>query len=190
MAPTMRLADCETVYHASVGGYWQAAKSFGAIVLLMLLAFAMIPDAMLAFGAITCINMVLLYRTIHTSMRQRNQKVGICEDGLVTRDWLYRLRMIPWERIALVAEQASPRRKNSMRVLTVLVANERGEGRPIDIAHYAPTPFPETADTCEQLREEIARRCEFTTGLLSAGGECSVDGGTDTDPEDTTGAGG
>ena len=189
MAPTMRLADCDPIYHASVGGYWQAAKSFGVMVLLMMLAFAMVPDSMLAFGAITCINMVLVYRTIHTSMRQRNQKVGICEDGLVTRDWLYRLRKIPWERIALVAEQASPRRKNSMRVLTVLVANERGEGRPIDIAHYAPTPFPETADTCEQLREEIARRCEFTTGLLSASGECSAGGESGADPGDTTGAG-
>jgi hypothetical protein len=162
----MRLADCEHLYHASVGGYWQAVKSFGAMVLLMAVAFTMVPDSMIAYGAITCINMVLVYRTIQTGMRQRNQKVGICEEALLTRDWLYRIREIPWERIALVAEQASPRAKNAMRVLTILVANDEGQGRPVDIAHYAPTPFPETEDTCDAIRNEIIKRCRFGAGAV------------------------
>ena len=157
MSPPIRLTDCDTVYHASVGGYWQAVKSFGAMLLLSVVALAFVAVAPLVFAAMTCISMVFLYRTVQTSMRQRNQKLGVCEHGLVARDWLYRVRYIPWGAIALVLEQPSSRGARAVRVLTVLTSNERDVARPIDVAFSAPTPLPETPDMFDTIRDEISR---------------------------------
>ena len=169
----IQFEDCERVYSASSGGYWQAFGSGLLFVVLVALALPGLNQPALDVRAIRFLLVLALfmgpaaYFAVAAAMRQYNSKVGVSKDGVLVQDWRGRRRFIQWRHIAGLTQATRKRKSEVAIVLSLDVRNALGETEATQIGYYSspihlPWLFP--AARGNELRDYLIHRCSLTEG--------------------------
>ena len=175
----IQFEDCETVYNASSGGYWQAFGN-GLLFVGLVLTFArMAQDALPGTGQASLdlptafILLVLAlsigltaYFAVAGAMRQYNSKVGLGKDGVLVQDWRGRRRFIQWRHITGLTQTTRTCKSQDTIVLSLDVRNDLGETKAVQVAYYYPVTVSwfTLGRRSGELRDPIIERCGLIEG--------------------------
>ena len=161
----IQFEDCETVYTASSGGYWQAFGSGLLFVVLLALALSAFNQPALDEGAIRFLLVLALfmsltaYFAVAAAMREYNSKVGLGRDGVLVQDWRRRRRFIQWRHITGLTQTTRTLRYQDTIALSLDVRNDLGETEAVQVGYYSWFTLGRGSG---ELRDAIIERCGLT----------------------------
>ncbi len=163
----IQFEDCEKVYSASSGGYWQAFGNGLLFVVLLALALSAFNQPALDEGAICSLLVLALfmsltaYFAVAAAMRDYNSKVGLGRDGVLVQEWRGRRRFIQWRHITGLTQTTRTYKSQDTIVLSLDVRNALGETEAVQVGYYY---WFTLGRGLVELRDAIIERCGLSEG--------------------------